>query len=104
MLKLEGKLLWIEACEEGLEVNMWLAAHGSAWLLTAADSEGAARPGDQETTELFQPDAAARRVGSPAPAVTYVAPLASSLTVPLAASQHHYVTSYVHVWRRTHTH
>lgn len=60
-------------------------------LFLVADSERAARSGDEETTGLFQSDATTWCVGRD-PAVTYVAPLASSFTAPLAASQQHYVT------------
>lgn len=68
-----------------------------------ADSERAAGSGDKKTTGLFQSDATTWCVGRD-PVVTYVAPLASSFTVPLAASQQHYVTSYVHIWKHTQTH
>lgn len=69
-------------------------------FFTVADSERAAGSGDKKTTGLFQSDATTWCVGRE-PAVTYVAPLASSSTAPLAASQRLYVTSYVHVWKHT---
>lgn len=71
--------------------------------LLGVDSERAAGPGDKKTTGLFQSDATAWCV-SRDPAAKYVAPLASSFTVRLAAPQQHYVTSYVHIWKRTQTH
>lgn len=69
---------------------------------TVADTERAAGPGDKKKTGLFQSDATTWPVGRD-PTVTYVAPLASSFIVALAASQQHYVMSYVHS-ARTHKH
>lgn len=68
-----------------------------------ADSQRAAGSGDKKTARLFQSDATTWCVGRD-PAVKYVAPLASSFTVPLAAFQQHYVTSCIHIWKHTRTH
>lgn len=72
-------------------------------LLIVADSQRTAGPGVQKTTGLFQSDATTWCVGR-VPAVKYVAPLASTFTAPLAASQKHYVTSYIHIWTHVHIH
>lgn len=71
-----------------------------SFVSTVADPERATGSGDKETTGLFHSDAPARCVGGE-PAVTYVAPLASSSAALLAASQQLYVSSQVHVWKHT---
>lgn len=69
---------------------------------SAADSEGAAGSGDKKTTGIFQSDAETWCVGRDR-LVKYVAPLASTLTVFLAASQQQYVTSNIDIWKHMHT-
>lgn len=68
-----------------------------------ADSQRAAGSGNKKTALLFQSDATTWCVGRD-PAVKYVAPLASSFSVPLAAFHQHYVTSYIHIWKHMCTH
>lgn len=74
-----------------------------SWFSIGADSQRAAGSGDKKTARLFHSDATTWCVGR-YPTVKYVAPLASSFTVPLAAFQQHYVTSRIHIWKRTRTH
>lgn len=84
-------------CEDRF-IYLWFASFylpNICLIFIVADSERAAGSGDKKTTGLFQSHATTWCVGRE-PAVTYVAPLASSFMAPLAASQHLYVTSCIH--------